>query len=76
MLATNLVLLFALVVMVGIAIWLFNDGEGAGPAPPIRPLDTDNDETKQPRDHQPQVRVVANSEESMRTAPVKKGRDV
>lgn len=41
MLLTNLILLLALVVMVGIAIWLFRDGEGVGPTPYIRPFDDD-----------------------------------
>jgi hypothetical protein len=39
MLLTNLILLLALVVMVGIAIWLFRDGEGVGPTPYIRPFE-------------------------------------
>ena len=42
MLLTNLILLLALVVMVGIAIWLFRDGEGVGPTPYIRPFDSDD----------------------------------
>lgn len=41
MLLTNLILLLALVVMVGIAIWLFRDGEGVGPTPYIRPFEDD-----------------------------------
>ena len=45
MLLTNLILLLALVVMVGIAIWLFRDGEGVGPTPYIRPFDDDSGAT-------------------------------
>lgn len=33
MFATNLILLLALIAMVGLAIWLFKDGEGVGPTP-------------------------------------------
>jgi hypothetical protein len=36
MFATNLVLLLAFVAMIAGAVWLFRDGEGIGPKPPIK----------------------------------------
>jgi hypothetical protein len=72
MLLTNLILLLALVVMVGIAIWLFRDGEGVGPTPYIRPLDEDggkpDDEPSMPGSSSnpspTTVRVVSDADQS------------
>ncbi|MGB5832966.1 MAG: hypothetical protein WBG92_13380 [Thiohalocapsa sp.] len=58
MLETNLILLLALVIMVGIALWLFKDGEGVGPAPFVRPLDSEDDAMEGGHNQQPRVRVV------------------
>ncbi|MCF7992008.1 MAG: hypothetical protein K9M02_16340 [Thiohalocapsa sp.] len=43
MLATNIVLLIALVAMIAGAVWLFRDGEGPGPKAPVRLRDKDAD---------------------------------
>jgi hypothetical protein len=43
MLATNIVLLIALIAMIAGAVWLFRDGEGPGPKAPVRLRDKDAD---------------------------------
>ncbi|QQO52798.1 MAG: hypothetical protein N838_04855 [Thiohalocapsa sp. PB-PSB1] len=63
MFATNLILLLALIAMVGLAIWLFKDGEGVGPTPVSSIADAKKDGPAQ-ADAQPQVRVVVNDFDS------------
>ena len=82
MLLTNLILLLALVVMVGIAIWLFRDGEGVGPTPYIRPFEDDGGAAVDDRSRsepssvqtsvlaqnrvQPRIRVVSDADTDQR----------
>lgn len=63
MLGTNLILLLAVAVMVGIAIWLFKDGDGARRAPSVRPGDADEPGGERAA----QVRVVCRDPEAERT---------
>lgn len=75
MIATNLILLLALGFMVGIAVWLFKDGEGVGPAPMIRPPDGNEDTEDEGSDRAGQVRVRINNADDEQIDQVGRGRD-
>jgi hypothetical protein len=47
MLLTNIILLLAFIAMIGIAVWLFRDGEGPSEQPTVvRVHDADKDDEK------------------------------